>query len=218
MIIVTRPGPGRGGSAGPIRRPVAVSFWLAHLLASFGREPPGKSTSRRDSDTAGKDKGPCRVASAGALSVGDTGFEPVTFSVSGRRAPRLRQSPRGTSRAYQTLRAPRARRRPQRPSIRRRTDPLRPPPAARTPGRLRHRQVRHPVAYAIVRPYECRWRSRQVQDPVTYAIDRHAGTSVAPRPVGLGRAGRMAVFGGQPHPPPAVDAIIVFHSRRRFNP
>src|ERR1700722_8756671 len=55
-----------------------------------------------------RQKGPCRVASAGALDVGDTGFEPVTFSVSGRRAPRLRQSPRGTRRAYQTPRAARA--------------------------------------------------------------------------------------------------------------
>src|ERR1700733_16334506 len=56
----------------------------------------------------GNRKAPAVLLSAGALSVGDTGFEPVTFSVSGRRAPRLRQSPRGTPRAYQTPRAPRA--------------------------------------------------------------------------------------------------------------
>src|ERR1700678_682885 len=56
----------------------------------------------------GNRKAPAVLHSAGALSVGDTGFEPVTFSVSGRRAPRLRQSPRGTPRAYQTPRAPRA--------------------------------------------------------------------------------------------------------------
>jgi hypothetical protein len=39
------------------------------------------------------EKAPARLSSAGALDVGDTGFEPVTFSVSGRRAPSLRQSP-----------------------------------------------------------------------------------------------------------------------------